>query len=262
MTKNTLINRIMIDFQKVVIEKSFELPVVVDFWAPWCGPCRILGPVIEQIASEQEYNWTLVKINTEENQDLASKYGIKSIPNVKMFYRGEVVDEFSGALPRQMILDWLKQSLPNPGLLALDKILAENEVPELADLELLMDQFPDSPEIRIVLSQLVLWDDPAKAVKVLETIKMGTPFYDKATYLRDISAFLEWDTEDDQLQHIKILLKEGNLEEALTTIIHHIGKDNKAAEGKLAKAAIGIFNTLGTQHPLTKTYRKQLDMFL
>jgi len=252
----------MIDFQKDVIEKSFVIPIVVDFWAPWCGPCRILGPVIEQIAMEQENQWSLVKVNTEENQDISSTYGIKSIPNVKMFYRGEVIDEFSGALPRQMILEWLKTSLPNPGLLALDKLLAEKEVPEASDLEQLMEEFPDSPEIRIVLSQLILWDDPEKVHKTLETIKMGTPFYDKATYLRDISAFLEMETENDQLLQIKKLLKEGNLEEALTTVIEHIGKDNKAADGKLAKAAIGIFNTLGTQHPLTKKYRKHLDMFL
>lgn len=252
----------MIDFQKDVIEKSFDKPVVVDFWAPWCGPCRILGPIIEQIASEQENQWRLLKVNTEENQDISAQYGIRSIPNVKMFYRGEVVDEFSGALPRQMILDWLKTALPNPGLVALDKVLSEKEVPEVADLELLMDQFSDSPEIRIVLSQLILWDDPSKVQTILETIKMGTPFYDKATYLRDISSFLQVETTDEKLIQIKTLLKEGNLEEAMSVIIQHIGQDNKAADGKLAKAAIGIFNTLGTQHPLTKTYRKQLDMFL
>ncbi|MDZ4747760.1 MAG: thioredoxin [Saprospiraceae bacterium] len=252
----------MIDFQKEVIGQSFQLPVLVDFWAPWCGPCKVLGPVIEQLAQEQGDQWRLVKVNTEDQQEVAARYNIRSIPNVKLFYRGEVIDEFTGALTRQMILEWLKHALPNAGLLALDQLLAEKEIPETSDLEILMDRFPESPEIRIVLSQLILWDSPEKVHPTLETIKMGTPFYDKATYLRDISSFLEWSSDDEDLMQIQKLFRTGSLEEAIPMVIKVLGKDNKKGEGKLSKAAIGIFNTLGTQHPLTKTYRRQLDMVL
>lgn len=253
---------VMIDFQKEVIGKSFETPVVVDFWAPWCGPCRVLGPVIEQIAGEQEGQWSLVKLNTEDQQDIATQYQIRSIPNVKMFYQGEVIDEFAGALPRQMILEWLKGALPNPGVLALDKILANNDEPDPVQIAHLMEQYPDSHEIRIVLSQLVLWDKPETVPEILEPIKMGTHYYDKASHIRDIAGFLNMTTDDPQLIEIKGHLRKGELENALAMIIQLLGRDNKAAEGKLAKAIIGIFNTLGSQHPLSKTYRKQLDMVL
>lgn len=252
----------MFDFQKEVLDRSFEQPVIVDFWAPWCGPCRVLGPVIEQIAKEQEGAWTLVKVNTEEHEVIAARYGIRSIPNVKMFYRGEVIDEFSGALPRQMILEWLKRSLPKPGLLALENWLAEHEQPEAADLEKLLNEYPDTPEIRLVLSQVLLWENPPKAIDVLDPVKMGTPLYDKANYLRDIGSFLLMDTEDAALQQIIALLHTGDLEVALPKMIQVLGQNAKVAEGKLSKAAIGIFNTLGTQHPLSKTYRRQLDMVL
>ena len=143
----------MIDFQSAVLDRSHEIPVVVDFWAPWCGPCRVLGPVIEAVAEEQSGLWELVKLNTEEQQDIAIEYSIRSIPNVKMFYKGEVVSEFLGALPKKSIEQWLTENLPNELKEDLTHLLSAIDAGE-KDLDHLKTFVADNPEIEAARIEL------------------------------------------------------------------------------------------------------------
>ena len=99
------------NFQTEVIEKSKTTPVLVDFWATWCGPCMMLKPTLETLAKEFNGKFILAKASTEENQAAASKFGVMSIPAVKLFKNGEVVDEFVGAQPKEKIQEWLNQKL-------------------------------------------------------------------------------------------------------------------------------------------------------
>ena len=101
-----------INFQSDVIEASKTSPVLVDFWASWCGPCLMLSPSLEKLANEAGDEWNLIKVNTESQQDLAIKYGIRSIPNVKLFVNGEIAGEFIGALPEEEIKRWLELNIP------------------------------------------------------------------------------------------------------------------------------------------------------
>jgi len=102
------------DFEQQVIEESKRRPVLVDFWAPWCDPCKSLKPILEKLAAEYGGKFMLAKINSDENQELATRYGVRGIPSVKAFVNGEPVDEFSGALPEGEVRAFIDRLLPNP----------------------------------------------------------------------------------------------------------------------------------------------------
>lgn len=112
------------DFQREVLDRSHAKPVVVDFWAPWCGPCRTLGPILEKLERESAGQWILVKVNTDDNQSLGQSFSIQGIPAVKAFIAGRVVDEFVGALPEARVRAWLEGFVEAEGT-GPESILAE-----------------------------------------------------------------------------------------------------------------------------------------
>ncbi len=99
------------EFHEKVLKKSLKITVVVDFWAPWCGPCKILGPLLDKLEKEYRNKFVLAKINVDENKETAKTFGITNIPSVKMIKEGRVVAEFGGALAEEVVREWLDRNL-------------------------------------------------------------------------------------------------------------------------------------------------------
>jgi putative thioredoxin len=119
-------------FETAVLERSKELPVVVDFWADWCGPCKALAPALEQAVAERDGGISLAKVDVDANPALATRYGIRGIPNVKAFRNGQVVSEFVGAQPRPAIDAFLDALTgPSPAARLLDELAERGEFPEI-----------------------------------------------------------------------------------------------------------------------------------
>ncbi len=257
------------DFQKEVINLSHLKPVVVDFWAPWCGPCRVLGPVIEKLAEEQSESWSLVKVNTEEEEEIASRFRIMSIPHVKMFYKGEAIAEFTGALPRRSIENWLAEYLPNEQkdrLAGLIEALHDQEPGAVEDLEAFIRESPGVKEARLALAQALVYIKPVYSKGLVADIDLGDPLYAAAEDVRTLAQLMELESGPgaaaEALAKAGDALKNGEEESAIQEIIRAVTIDKGFLNGLPRRAAIALFHIWGNEHPLTRKYRRRFDMAL
>ena len=261
----------MTSFEHDVLQASYEKPVLVDFWAAWCGPCRMLGPVLEQLAEEQSDRWTLVKVDTEAHQELAMQYDIMSIPAVKLFHKGEVIGEFVGALPRNSIMRWLDAQLPSDEKSLLQEVRdTYADIPDRAALLTLQELFERNPDqISFVTEWLKhgMFFEPEEATQVMNRIGL---INEDSVLVEDLSVIRDWmqlPEEADkpisaQLIQAREQILEAQHEPAIQTIINSLLVDKSYLDDLPRRIGIALFRIWGPEHPLTKKHRKIFDMYL
>jgi putative thioredoxin len=256
------------NFENDVIERSYKIPVLVDFWAEWCGPCRVLGPVLEKLAEEYKDSWALVKLNTDKHPELSARYGIRSIPNVKLFVDGKVANGFIGALPENIVKGWLSKALPSKfhnQIKNAERLLNEERIVEAQKiLEEVVGAEENNDLAITLLARTYVFLDPHKALEIVDRIGTTSEYSDIAEaiktfgemflYLEDSESLKEGAVRERYLSAIKSLRSQ-NFGDALDSFIDVIRKDRYYDNDGSRKACIAIFRLLGEDHEITKKYR-------
>ena len=237
------------DFEQRVIERSRELPVVVDFWAEWCGPCRTLGPALEKAAQARAGKVELAKLDTDANQRLAARYGIRGIPAVKAFRDGKVATEFTGAIPQPQVEAFFDRLVPSEA----DELAARGAAEEdEAALRRALELDPRNAQAKQALGRLLLRrGDAQEALELLEPAA--------GDFLADGLAARARLDGDDELSPAFEAWDAGDHERALELLQEALrDADDADRRDLLRRVMVGIFTELGADHPLAREHRRRL----
>ena len=269
-------------FPTMVIQRSHELPVVVDFWAPWCGPCRTLGPTLERLAGEANGAWALVKVNVDDAPDLAAAYGVQGIPAVKAFRDGKIAEQFEGALPESQVRAWLKRLLPaepNDPLAAARELEARDPDEAAARYRLALGQNADDHDALLGLGRLLVPQGEAEGIEALKQVPTGTPQYTAAqAWLALASFFDEARTSKPEALKTQVATQPGDVDaryklaalqarnhqydDAIEQLLAIVGRNRSFRDDGARKMLLALFAALGDQHPLVAPGRRKLANLL
>ena len=261
------------DFQNEVIEKSFDKPVLVDFWAEWCAPCRMIGPILEKLAEENKDSWELAKVDTDKNQEVAVRYGVRGIPNVKLFRNGEVINEFTGALPEPAIKDWLKKSIPSKFTDQIEHAKIYLNKGDLATAKAMLEEINmgdiNNSEVKVLLAKVLLFENQKEALRLtqnvdgnLANIELAEAINNLAELLnRDDKTFADAEVKEKYVSAINDIRKQ-NFVAALTKLIEIIRTDRGYDDDGARKTCIAIFKFLGEENEITLKHRRDFGSAL
>jgi putative thioredoxin len=235
-------------FQADVVERSAAVPVIVDFWAAWCGPCRQLAPLLEAAVEAHGDDVDLVRVDTDANPRLAGSYQIRGIPAVKVFRDGRIVDEFTGALPRADVERFVARLVPSQA----ERLVAAGDEPSLrraVELE------PNRADARVALARLLLGrgeSDEARALlRQVEHDAGAAGLLARLELAADAAAPAE-------VPDALAALERGEHEHALETLLGAVTAANGATRERIRQVMVGVFGELGEANPATGAYRRRL----
>ena len=267
------------EFEAAVLDRSLEVPVLVDFWAPWCAPCRVLGPLLETLAAEYGGDFVLAKVNVDESPSLAGALGIQGIPAVKLFRDGDIASEFTGALPEPEVREFLSRFLPS---------VADKRAQHAAQLEQegkgtqaktiyqeILDSDPNHAKALLGMGRLLMNEgDGTGALERLEQVSLVAEERKEADRLIARIKLQEGGAQDVAALQARVKVEPNNLEarfelaqalagmekyeEALTEFLTIVKTDRGFQDDGGRKAMVQIFEVLGSDHPLTDRFRSEL----
>jgi putative thioredoxin len=270
------------NFSEVIIEGSRKAPVIVDFWAPWCAPCRALTPILEKLAGEYQGKFTLAKINSDENQELAAEFGVRGIPNVKAFVDGKLVDEFSGALPEPLVRKFLERVIPSPAeelrleareiyqqtkdaasaLALLTRAIEldpknERAIIDSAAIMVGLGQFEDAKRLLATLSPLTQMDESVSALRARMDFAASAAAAPDAESLKQRIARDPADL-DARLLLANLCLASEDYATALDQLLEIVRRDRSFRDDIARKTMLQVFSLLGNEGDLVSEYRRRL----
>ncbi len=270
------------DFEQAVIEASKTVPVLVDFWAEWCGPCRALKPVLEKLATEYNGKFRLAKVNSDENQSLAQRYGVRGIPNVKAFVNGELVDEFSGALPEAQVRAFLERIIPSPAenkrlnalahyaatgdskqalaiLAEASKLDPTHEIVRIDSAALLitLKEFDEARRLIDSLTPLAQMDERVKTLQAQLALKSDASAESNTQELLQRIAANPGNS-DARLRLARQHIALSQYADALEQLLEIVRRDRKYKDDGARKTMLQVFSVLGSDNPLVGDYRRKL----
>lgn len=269
------------NFASVVLEGSRAAPVLVDFWAEWCQPCKMLMPALAKLAEEYQGKFILAKLNTEEQQNLAAQFGIRSIPTVKLYKDGQPVDEFMGALPESEIRAFLDRHIPRESDKLVEEAVREADGgdPEgaIALVERAMNMDPDNPRVKIALARLrARLGELEEADAIIATLPADVQMGDEVKRFQAALVFhralvdappvaqLEQAVEGDaasseqRYQLAAYRVNQLDYEGALNLLLGLLQQDRSYADDAGRRGMLAVFEILGGEGDLVAQYRSKM----